>query len=124
MISWRILSWPRVISVWPMRFAGTWSRYSNSAIPQLTRAATYHGRSLRFLRWAYQANVMKTLERASRLTVRKTTGIRRTRVKDRAGWPAQRAEPWRRRAPGTPRNRPAGPVVGHGAGTETGTLTD
>ena len=48
-----------------MRLAGTCSRYSNSAMPQLTSAATYHGRSARFWRWAYQANVMKTLEQTS-----------------------------------------------------------
>ena len=33
-------------------------RYSNSAIPQLTSAATYQGEDARFLRCPYQANVM------------------------------------------------------------------
>src|ERR1700733_12593662 len=45
-----------------MRLAGTCRRYSKSAIPQLASAATYQARPLRFLRCAYQANVMKTFE--------------------------------------------------------------
>src|SRR5947208_3870 len=45
-----------------MRLAGTWSRYSNSAMPQLTRAAMYQTWWLRLLRCPYQANVMKTFE--------------------------------------------------------------
>src|SRR6056297_3941976 len=44
-----------------MRFAGTCSRYSNRAIPQLMSAAISHGLWLRSRKWAYQANVMKTL---------------------------------------------------------------
>src|SRR5687767_1235581 len=48
-----------------MRLAGTCSRYSNSAMPQLTSAATYQAFPLRFLRWAYHANVMKTFEATS-----------------------------------------------------------
>ncbi len=47
----------------PMRLAGTCSRYSKNAIPQLARigddAAVC---SPRFLRWPYQANVMKMFE--------------------------------------------------------------
>src|SRR4026209_165515 len=62
MISWRILSCDRESAVYPIRFAGTWSRYSNSAIPQLTSAARYQGRCPRFRRWAYQAKVMKMLD--------------------------------------------------------------
>src|SRR5512143_104227 len=58
-----------------MRLAGTWSRYSNSAMPQLTNAATNHGRSARFLRCAYQANVMKPFESTSRSAVFRTTDI-------------------------------------------------
>jgi hypothetical protein len=50
-----ILSCGRVKAVAPMRFAGTWSRYSNSAIPQLTSAATHQGRFARVRRWPYQA---------------------------------------------------------------------
>lgn len=49
--------------------AGTCSRYSNSAMPQLTRAATYHGAVARFFRWPYQAKVMNTLLRMSSNTV-------------------------------------------------------
>ena len=48
-----------------MRLAGTWSRYSARAMPQLTRAAKYQGAVARFLRWPYQAIVMNTLEAAS-----------------------------------------------------------
>src|SRR6476661_1500273 len=57
-----------------MRLAGTCSRYSKSAIPQLANAATYHGRDDRLCRWAYQANVMKTFEATRRQTV--TTIVR------------------------------------------------
>src|SRR4051812_44635460 len=46
----------------PMRLAGTCSRYSKSAMPQLTSAAIHHGLSDRFLRCAYQANVMNTFD--------------------------------------------------------------
>ena len=58
-----------------MRFAGTWSRYSKSAMPQLTSAAITHVRSLRFRRCAYHAKVMNTFEAMSRRTVWTTTGI-------------------------------------------------
>src|SRR5437588_10553884 len=57
-----------------MRLAGTCSRYSKSAIPQLANAATYHGRDDILRRWAYQANVMKTFEAMRRQTV--TTIVR------------------------------------------------
>src|SRR5215213_7181235 len=103
-----------------MRLAGTWSRYSNSAMPQLANAATYHGRSLRFFRCAYQANVMKTLERTSSTVVRRTTGMRGI------GWwttgagaaislaaHGDRGGTW----PGSePRNRRGRRLVGHSVG--------
>src|SRR6266849_1763205 len=41
-----------------MRFAGTWKQYSKKAMPQLT-AMTFHSASLRYLRWPYQAKVLK-----------------------------------------------------------------
>src|SRR6185436_18580410 len=49
-----------------MRFTGTWNRYSTSAMPQEASAATSHGLPPSVLRCAYQANVMKTLERTSK----------------------------------------------------------
>ena len=69
MTSCRIFNCERFSAVYPMRLAGTWSRYSNSAIPQLTSAATYHARDRRSLRWAYQAKVMNTFEHVSRPAV-------------------------------------------------------
>src|SRR2546423_8694812 len=54
-----------------MRFAGTCRRYSKSAIPQLTSAATYHLRSPTFFRCAYHAKVMKTLDAMSSGVVRR-----------------------------------------------------
>src|SRR3954447_4561614 len=58
-----------------MRLAGTCSRYSKSAIPQLANAATYHGRDDKLRRWAYQANVMKTFEAMRRQTVTRIVRI-------------------------------------------------
>src|SRR5262245_32312583 len=55
-----------------MRLAGTCSKYSKSAMPQLTSAAMYHGRPDKFRRCAYHAKVMKTLEAASPRTVSRT----------------------------------------------------
>src|SRR5580658_462394 len=52
-----------------MRFAGTCSRYSNRAMPQLTSAATTHGRVFNSFRCPYQAKVMKTFDRHSSTTV-------------------------------------------------------
>src|SRR3954464_3244504 len=72
---WRILSRARVIFVAPMRLAGTCNKYSNSAMPQLAIAATYHLRSPRFRRCAYQANVMNTFEAMSRRVVLRNTGM-------------------------------------------------
>src|ERR1700733_12579560 len=60
-----------------MRLPGTCSRYSKKAMPQLTNAATYQGRSARFFRCAYQANVMNTFEQMSSSVAR--------RVADRNG---------------------------------------
>jgi len=59
----------------PDPVAGTCNRYSNSAIPQLANAATYHGRDDRFLRWAYHAKVMKTFDATSRDTVMRIVRI-------------------------------------------------
>src|SRR5262245_5003015 len=78
MTSWRIFSFDRSITVYPMRFAGTCSMYSRNAMPQLTIAATYHGRSLKLRRCAYHANVMNTFDRVSRPTVVRTTPIRKS----------------------------------------------
>src|SRR5436190_2448849 len=61
-----------------MRLAGTCSMYSKNAMPQLTSAATYHGRSLKLRRCAYHANVMNTFESVSRPTVVRTTPIRKS----------------------------------------------
>src|SRR5687767_14335558 len=59
-----------------MRLAGTCSRYSNSAMPQLITAATYQAFPFRLLRCPYQAKVMKMLERISRPTVLSRIGMR------------------------------------------------
>src|SRR6187431_2345582 len=56
-----------------MRLAGTCSRYSNSATPQLASAATYQGRAESSLRCAYQAKVMNTFEATSKSAVRGRT---------------------------------------------------
>src|SRR5690606_12625561 len=77
MTSCRILSWDRLNTVYPARLAGTCSRYSNSAMPQLTKAAIHQGLSARFFRWAYQAKVMNMLEATSSRTVF-TTGSTRS----------------------------------------------
>src|ERR1700688_3285717 len=73
MTSCPILSCPRSRRWNPMRLAGTCSRYSKNAMPQLRIAARYHGRSPRLRRCAYQAKVMNTLERTSSATVCATT---------------------------------------------------
>src|SRR5258706_4252600 len=49
-----------------MRLAGTISRYSNSAIPQLASAAIHQGLAESSFRCAYQAKVMKTFDANSR----------------------------------------------------------
>src|SRR4051812_27770822 len=66
-----ILSWPTENpACWkPMRLAGTCSRYSARAMPQLTSAAMYQGEVARFFRCPYQAKVMKMLEPISSSTV-------------------------------------------------------
>jgi hypothetical protein len=53
----------------PMRLAGTWKQYSKKAIPQLARI-TFQRASLRYLRWPYQAKVMKIFEIVRRRIVR------------------------------------------------------
>src|SRR5882672_7848875 len=53
----------------PMRLAGTWSKYSNSAMPQDTSAAITHGFEPRCLRCPYQAKVMNKLDAPSRSVV-------------------------------------------------------
>src|SRR6188768_697655 len=52
-----------------MRLAGTCSRYSARAMPQLMTAAMYQGEAARFFRCPYQAKVMNTLEPISSSTV-------------------------------------------------------
>ena len=47
-----------------MRLAGTASQYSKKAMPQLTITAIHKGFEV-WLRWPYQAKVMKTLEASS-----------------------------------------------------------
>ena len=62
--------------MWPRRLAGTWSRYSKNAIPQLTSTAVQRAEVL-YLRWPYHAKVMNTLEAARSSTVG-TTGCANT----------------------------------------------
>ncbi len=62
-----------------MRLAGTCSRYSKNAMPQLAATATRSGLARRFLRCAYHANVMKTFEQTSSPAVVATV-FRFTRV--------------------------------------------
>jgi hypothetical protein len=64
-------------AVYPILLAGTINVYSNSAIPQLARTATYHGRSARFRKCAYHANVMNTFEHVSKIVVMKRALMRR-----------------------------------------------
>ncbi|GAB1379157.1 hypothetical protein MASR1M49_20030 [Pararhodobacter aggregans] len=47
-----------------MRLAGTCSRYSKKAMPQLIRMTVISG-ALRYFRCPYQAKVMKTFEASS-----------------------------------------------------------
>src|SRR5438105_3323895 len=51
-----------------MRFAGTWKQYSTKAISQLTTMAATSG-DRRYLRWPYQAMVIKILEQIRSRTV-------------------------------------------------------
>src|SRR5580658_2196871 len=73
-----------------MRLAGTWKQYSAKAISQLTTITLNKG-AWRYLRWPYQAKVMKILERVSNRIVviricclisffRCTCGSRRARI--------------------------------------------
>ena len=68
--SCNIFNWPISNTVYPMRFAGTWSRYSKKAIPQLTKAAINQGLLDRFFRCPYHAKVIKALLHESRQTVK------------------------------------------------------
>src|SRR5437879_1053073 len=93
-----------------MRLAGTCSRYSKSAMPQLANAATYHGRDDKLRRWAYQANVMKTFEAMRRQTVTRivridtdgNAGARRqsNAVRDRSFTAAAKSTTGKSRQPG------------------------
>src|ERR1700704_2192468 len=64
-----VLSCAALNSYEPMRLAGTWKQYSKKAMPQLARR-TFQIASLRYLRWPYQAKVMKIFEMVSRRIVR------------------------------------------------------
>jgi hypothetical protein len=59
----------------PMRLAGTCSRYSKRAMPQLASAAIHHGEDCRCFRWPYHANVMKRFDAASSVAVAATVWI-------------------------------------------------
>src|ERR1043165_251188 len=52
----------------PIRLAGTWKIYSNSAMDQLITITNSRGLCL-YLRWPYHAKVMNTFEMTSRMTV-------------------------------------------------------
>src|SRR6266699_116523 len=57
-----------------MRLAGTMKQYSMKAMPQLTRMASQSADCL-YLRWPYQAKVMKMLEMVRRMAVRMKSDI-------------------------------------------------
>src|SRR6185295_14675711 len=65
MTSCMILSCPSDSTVYPILLAGTCSRYSNSAMPQLASAATHQARPCMLRKCAYQAKVMKRFDAAS-----------------------------------------------------------
>src|SRR5216683_36189 len=67
-----VLSCAAVYTALPQRLAGTASQYSKNAMPQLTMMANGSQLSLNF-KWAYHANVMKTLE-ANSIRTGKTDG--------------------------------------------------
>src|SRR5574341_1458613 len=73
--SWMIFNCGRVNAVMPMRLAGTWIKYSNNAMLQLTIAAMYHLLFCRFLRCPYHAKVMKRLDKTSNEIVCAMTDI-------------------------------------------------
>src|SRR3954464_3427876 len=77
-------------TVKPMRFAGTCSKYSKSAMPQLASAATHHGQAARFFRCAYQAKVMNTLEATSSAADMNTGEAWINRAFRRPGWRTDR----------------------------------
>jgi hypothetical protein len=57
-----------------MRLAGTCTRYSNNAMPQLASAAITQGLADMFLRCAYHANVMNTFDTTSKPALCAQTG--------------------------------------------------
>src|ERR1700730_15174105 len=61
MTSCIVLSCAALYTALPQRLAGTASQYSKKAIPQLVRITAGSQLSL-YLRWPYQANVMKILD--------------------------------------------------------------
>ncbi len=63
---------------------------SDSAMPQPTNAAIYHGDVARFLRWPYQAKVMKTLLASSNKTACSEMGRDCRAVMAKARRPARR----------------------------------
>jgi hypothetical protein len=69
MTSWMILSCGRDNVTYPIRFAGTWNRYSHRAITQLTSAAIIHGLCAKSRKCAYHANVMNVFDTTRRATV-------------------------------------------------------
>jgi len=71
MISCKIFSSPIFMTLCPIRFAGTWSKYSNKAIPQLTNTATIQGLWEKFFKCPYQANVIKKLLQINMKAVRR-----------------------------------------------------
>src|SRR5436190_16786382 len=88
----------------PMRLAGTCSRYSKSAMLQLTIAATHHGRSARLRRCAYHAKVMNTFEAMSSRMVGSAADIPRFYLRAPAGAESAFVLPVPRFSGGNPRN--------------------
>jgi len=72
MTSWRIFNCGKLNSELPIRFAGTWIKYSKNAMHQLTIAAINQGLSLRSFKGPYQAKVMNTFDAISINTVKRT----------------------------------------------------
>src|SRR5258705_9520564 len=83
MTSCSIFNCGKVSLLNPIRLAGTCSRYSKNAIPQLASTATISGFEPRFFKWPYQANVMKTFDATSNNTVERIGFILRCNSCDR-----------------------------------------
>src|SRR3982750_4648763 len=89
-------------AVKPIRFAGTCSRYSNSAMPHETSAASHHGQVCTWRRCPYQAKVMNTFDAARSSTqtrtgdnpARKDTWDYRNRYGKVTRKPASRSSPY------------------------------